>query len=84
MRNRLGVVSFVVAVLSGVITDWAWRTFFPFTDQGIGRLLLFTFVACLVSFICGAVGLRRKPRLWAAIGMVVAVLVFMNLLSKVG
>ena len=84
MRNRLGVVSFVVAILSGVITDWAWRTYHPFTDQGIGRLLLFTFVACLVSFIFGAVGLRRKPRLWAAIGMVVAVLVFMNLLSKVG
>ena len=84
LKNPLGMWSFRIAVLSAVITVSAWVVFFPFTIEGIRRLLVFTLVTCLVSFVLGTTALFYRPRLFAALGIIIATLVAVTLWNNVG
>ena len=85
MKSNLGKTSFLIAILAGVITVYSWSVFFPFTHAGIVRLMLFTFVTCLLSFCLGVAGLfREEGRILALLGIIISIYVIVTLVSNVG
>ena len=78
-------MSFLIAILAGVITNYSWSVFFPFTHAGIVRLMLFTFVTCLLSFCLGVAGLfQEEGWIFALMGIGIAIFVVFALFSNVG